>query len=308
MIEVVRYTANKKDEWDAFVSQSEVFSFLFYRNYIEYHQERFQDYSLMLYDENQLIALLPCNIKNSHIISHQGLTYGGILYKTCTGLQRTEQYLNAIITFLKGKNITKLTIKLPPFFYSSTQDQTFHFVLNTNEDFQQTTDIGAHLYTAKHQFPKRCVRTGKLNAYQFEFSNDLHQFWDILEHNLNTYHNASAVHSIEEIEKLQRLFPHNIQLVQVIDKESECLHAGALVYVSRDVVKVQYFATADEGRKNRASDVLYYNLIGYFKDRVSYIDFGTNSNRDNTINRSLVSTKEKFGITVHPVFTYSAEL
>ena len=96
--------------------------------------------------------------------------------------------------------------------------------------------------------------------------------------------------------------------MQIRHKNNSEVHAGALLYLSDNIVKVQYFATSDDGRKNRASDVLYYKLIEHYKKVGTYLDFGTNSNPDKTINCNLISTKEKFGITIHPVLSYSINL
>ena len=46
---------------------------------MEYHKDRFQDYSLMVFDENKLVAVLPANRVEVEVFSHQGLTYGGLV-------------------------------------------------------------------------------------------------------------------------------------------------------------------------------------------------------------------------------------
>ena len=80
MIEIVRYTPDKAAEWDAFVRQSKNATFLFYRGYMDYHADRFADYSLMFYDKGRLCALLPANDGGDGTLwSHRGLTYGGLL-------------------------------------------------------------------------------------------------------------------------------------------------------------------------------------------------------------------------------------
>ena len=63
MIDIVRYTPDRAEEWDAFVRQSKNATFLFYRGYMDYHADRFADYSLMFYDKGRLCALLPANRK-----------------------------------------------------------------------------------------------------------------------------------------------------------------------------------------------------------------------------------------------------
>ena len=72
MIEVVRYTQGKAAEWDAFVAQSKNGTFLFFRGYMDYHADRFEDCSLMVYLKNRMIALLPGNRQGTTFFSHQG--------------------------------------------------------------------------------------------------------------------------------------------------------------------------------------------------------------------------------------------
>ena len=47
---------------------------------MEYHNDRFEDFSLMVYKNGKLIALLPANKKDNIVYSHQGLSYGGVVY------------------------------------------------------------------------------------------------------------------------------------------------------------------------------------------------------------------------------------
>ena len=46
---------------------------------MEYHADRFTDYSLLVYDGNKLLALLPANRSGDVLYSHAGLTYGGVI-------------------------------------------------------------------------------------------------------------------------------------------------------------------------------------------------------------------------------------
>ena len=61
MFEIRRYTPDNTDEWNQFVAQSKNGTFLFDRGYMDYHSDRFADYSLMFYDDKGLFALLPAN-------------------------------------------------------------------------------------------------------------------------------------------------------------------------------------------------------------------------------------------------------
>ena len=65
---VKKYTPDQKPLWDTFVAQAKNATFLFYRDFMDYHSDRFEDHSLMVFKKEKLIALLPAN------------TAGGVVY------------------------------------------------------------------------------------------------------------------------------------------------------------------------------------------------------------------------------------
>ena len=75
-----KYEDTKKMEWDEFNSEAKNGHFFFYRDYIEYHNDRFHDFSLIIYnDKGNIMALLPASIDGDTVISHGGLTFGGFV-------------------------------------------------------------------------------------------------------------------------------------------------------------------------------------------------------------------------------------
>ncbi|MBS2098229.1 hypothetical protein [Carboxylicivirga linearis] len=308
MIEVINYSPEYKDEWDKFVKSADNFSFLFLRDYIEYHSDRFEDYSLLLIENRNIKALLPGNIYNDDFISHQGLTYGGIILPKNTSFEKHLLYLNSFIDYLKHKNIKHFILKSQNYFYSQTQQNAYEYIFASNTLIDKQYDLGTHIKCTSHEFPKKCVRKGKLALYETHSASDASLFWPLLEKSLDSIYDSKPVHTLEEIEKLKSNFPENIQFIHLINIETGELDAGAVLFAINEVVKVQYLAVNENGRKNRASDVLYYNLIAHLKEKYQYIDFGTNMKYDNSINSSLLSTKEKFGTSIHPVIKYKIDI
>src|ERR1700722_2058543 len=78
-IRIERYEARNKACWDDFVRESKNGVFLFYRDYLEYHADRFSDFSLLFFQGDRLVALMPANRVDETVISHGGLTFGGII-------------------------------------------------------------------------------------------------------------------------------------------------------------------------------------------------------------------------------------
>jgi len=76
---VRRYTSEFKDSWDHFIATAKNATFLFNRGFMDYHSHRFQDFSVLIYKDDQLYAVIPANVKESVVYAHQGLTYGSFV-------------------------------------------------------------------------------------------------------------------------------------------------------------------------------------------------------------------------------------
>ena len=87
-------------EWNQFVAASKNGTFLFDRRYMDYHSDRFEDYSLMFYREGRLYALLPANRKGDTLQSHAGLTYGGLVMDAKTTAAATVQLFSELNDYL----------------------------------------------------------------------------------------------------------------------------------------------------------------------------------------------------------------
>src|SRR4051794_33903915 len=79
VVKAISYKPARKREWDDFVRVAKNGHFLFNRDYMEYHSDRFPDASLMFYDgSDRLIGLLPATARQGVVSSHSGLSFGGV--------------------------------------------------------------------------------------------------------------------------------------------------------------------------------------------------------------------------------------
>src|SRR5438270_781606 len=79
MIRVVRYQPQQAALWDDFVGRSRNGVFLFQRGYMDYHADRFHDFSLLFLEEDKLVAVMPASVRDGVLSSHGGLTFGGVV-------------------------------------------------------------------------------------------------------------------------------------------------------------------------------------------------------------------------------------
>jgi hypothetical protein len=265
---------------------------------MDYHSDRFTDLSLMIYRKDKLVALFPANITDNIVYSHQGLTYGGLIYSNKLSLTDILMIFEKIIQFYKECDVEKIVYKAIPYIYSSYPAQEDLYVLFRNKaeligcNLSSTIPLKNRIKFIESR--KSGIRKARNNQIVCEFSEDYHSFWNVLNANLGTKHNVKPVHHIGEIEYLHSLFPENIRLY-VAKKDGNVL-AGALLYINRNIVHTQYISADLEGKESGALDLLFDYLINDQYKEFEYFDFGQSTEQmGNYLNENLLFQKEGFG-------------
>lgn len=293
------YNPSFKSQWDDFTEKSKNGTFLFRRDYMDYHKDRFDDNSLLVFDEREkLLALLPANKKDGVLSSHGGLTYGGFI---TDGRMKTETMLEIFrLTrgFLRENNFEKLVYKLVPHIYHRVPAEEDLYALFRSgavlirRDVSSTIDLSQKLDYQERR--RRAVKKALKNNAVCRFSADYASFWQMLEENLASSHKVKPVHSLPEMEKLQRSFPDNIKLFAAF--LSDEMIAGTLVYETGRVAHAQYIASSDFGRSNGGLDLLFHFLLTEAYAEKAFFDFGISTeNQGNYLNAGLIDFKEGFG-------------
>ena len=121
------------------------------------------------------------------------------------------------------------------------------------------------------------------------------EFWAVLRENLQERHQATPVHTLDEILLLHQRFPQNILLYRVCDTAGQTV-AGTVLYVSQCAVHVQYIASTDRGRQCGAVDFLFDRLIHEHFRSKKYFDMGTSVEQGGWfLNEGLIFQKEGMG-------------
>lgn len=296
---IIKYTKDQKNNWNEFVKNSKNSHFFFQRDYMEYHSDRFEDFSLMIFDEtDKLIAILPANIKEDILYSHQGLTFGGFLVDDKMKTETMLEIFELLKQFLKEKNIVKIVYKCIPYIYHTKPSEEDRYALFRNDaklirrDVTSTIDLTEQVRYSKGR--KWTINKAKKESIQTFQSDDYEIFWELLTGVLESNHEAKPVHTLEEIRKLASLFPKNIRLF--LAKKDEKILSGALIYENQNIVHTQYLANSEEGRELGALDLLIDYLIKDIYKNKKYFDFGiSNEDAGRYLNTGLIAQKEGFG-------------
>ena len=120
-MKIIPYSRERKEEWDAFVEGAKNATFLFRRDFMDYHSDRFMDCSVMVYDKARLVAMLPANWEKETrtVWSHQGLTYGGLIMSDVATTLVIMQAMEHIVEYYaKELGARTLIYKVKPYIYS----------------------------------------------------------------------------------------------------------------------------------------------------------------------------------------------
>jgi hypothetical protein len=277
-----------------------------------YHADRFSDHSLLVYDDNdRLIALLPANQRDDALISHGGLTYGGLITDERMKTPRMLTAFDDLRTYCANQGMSEIIYKAIPYTYYRLPADEDRYALYAN----RAELVARRVSTVIDQRTRLPFRQGRLGGVkkasqtgvQVSLSDDFAGYWTLLENVLWTRHQAHPVHSLSEISLLRERFPDNIRL-HVANAGSEMV-AGVLIYVSGPVVRTQYMAVSKRGKALGALDLLLDHLINAVYAASRYFDFGTSHEpADDELNVGLIMQKEGFGGRAVVCDTYKVKI
>lgn len=298
-IRIALYEKNYESSWDVFVQKAKNKHFFFYRNYMEYHQDRFKDFSLMAFDaKNRIMALLPASKTDDMLVSHGGLTFGGFVIGEKMSVTDMLSVFAETKKFLAEHGIKKVLYKCIPYIYSQYPADEDRYALFINNAKLIRRDVSSAIYLpARYKYQKGrkwMVNRGKKNGIQVKETKNFQSFIDLENKVLRKFHNTKAVHTGSELELLADRFPDNIHLyVGELDGE---LLAGTIVFENGKIAHTQYMANSEKGRELGALDcVIDYLVTNRYSD-YEYLDFGmSNENQGRFLNEGLASQKEGFG-------------
>jgi len=299
MYTVRQYTAQDYEAWNSFVAASKNGTFLFNRGFMEYHADRFTDCSLMVFEGQKLVALLPANRIGNSVYSHQGLTYGGLIINNKARQETVIILLKSILHYLERQGVEIFFVKTIPVIYHKIPSQEIEYALFLAKAILVRRDSLSVIENASR--PKIAnnrmegVKKGLSNNFTVVESQDYKGFWqDVLLPNLARKHNAKPVHTYEEMERIHKNFPENIKLF-VVQHEGKIL-AGTVIFETDTVAHAQYISGNEDKGITGSLDFLYYELVNRLYSHKKYFDFGTsNEQQGRQLNRGLAFWKESYG-------------
>jgi len=307
------YAEDKKAVWDEFVRTSKNGTFLFFRDYMDYHRDRFADHSLLISrPDGDLLSLLPAHRVGDTLVSHGGLTYGGFITDDRMGSVLMLDVFASAVAFSTAQGIRRLVYKTIPHIYHRLPAEEDRYALLrfgaslVRRDVLTVTRPGEPGRLQERR--ARGIRKAASRGIRVDACEDYEGFWRILEWNLSSVHEARPVHSLAEIRRLRARFPENIRLYAAF--LDSALIAGTVIYETPTAAHAQYIASSEAGRSGHALDLVFHHLLdAVYRDK-PYFDFGSSTeNEGRDLNAGLIEFKEGFGAraVVHDFYELRTE-
>lgn len=302
MFDIRQYTDNDTDSkaWNDFVALSKQGTFLFDRHYMDYHRDRFSDYSLLFYKKGKLYALLPANFDGDTLWSHQGLTYGGLITNTHATTAEVCTLFEELNAYLHDHGIRHVVYKAMPWIYQQLPaEEDLYAIFNRCQARLMVRNVSSTIEQAKTLKWRRIRQFGADKAYKEGISvacddNAYADFWQVLTENLQHTYHTRPVHTLAEISLLHGAFPDNIRLY--VARLNDKVIGGTVLFITPQVVHAQYISATPEGKHLHAIDAIFRKVLTEDYRDCRYFDFGiSNEDRGRYLNEGLIYQKEGFG-------------
>lgn len=305
------HPADAKD-WDEFCGLAHQATFLHTRRFLSYHGDRFQDCSLIVEKDGRWVSVFPAALQPGDercVVSHPGITYGGLLHKGGVKGEQQVAVLSMICRYYAEQGYTRLVYKAVPWFYHVTPAQDDVYALfrlrarHIRCDLSSTIDLQRRRQVSKRR--RRSLKKAlRMGVEIREGSEYLPAFWQVLSDNLKKKHQAVPVHTLAEITQLAERFPDNIRCVVGLDGHE--VISGVLIFTTPLVAHAQYIASSENGYEKSALDAVFkYCIEQAMKEGKRWFDFGISTEHSGMVlNDGLYRFKSEFGGggTVHEFF------
>jgi hypothetical protein len=323
-IRVEKFDNNRFFEWQNFVRSSVNGTIFHEQAFISYHpKDRFDSHSLMLYNKKKLRMVFPAAIqirenpdgsKIKVLRSHPGTSYGGPVIHSRTYYKECFDLMHALERYAKEQGCDRIEFRTPPDIFqhepSGQLEYSFyqHDYKIVNREIATAYDLAQYKGKDIDYFLRqgdssldRRVRVGVRRGIEsgMEFKRlrdaDIPEFHDLLTLNLKR-HGATAVHTADEIQHINSMYPNRCELFGVYYQGK--LVAGYYVMTINDIGRNLFYITMDyEVQHLRPNNFGIANLLlDMARQGFKYMNMGISTEDGGArVNTQLLGFKESFG-------------
>lgn len=288
--------------WDQFCECAVNATFLHSRRFLSYHGARFRDTSVLLFNEQSLVGVLPAAehpADASVVVSHPGATYGGLVHGGQLIGERMLNALAAVAAHYRELGYAALHYKALPHTYTSVPSQDDLYALFRLRAERIRCDLSSTICLADRrdtsQRRRRALKKA-LTTVSVEWDAlPWDSAWQLIADNLARKHEAKPVHTAAQLSALHQRFPEYIRVVSATHQDTSV--AAVVLFNTKHVWHAQYIASNERGYDTHALDAIFESAISQARNAgARYFDFGTsNEAAGKVLNVGLYKFKSEFG-------------
>jgi len=303
-ITIKKYYDSDELVWDDFVDK-ECFGTIYHtRKFINYHPiNRFEDHSILLYDKEIIVCVLPCCKKDDNYFSYTGTTYGGpVISKKYIDIEKLSVIIDSIFNYYENK----INFRLANDIYFDESIHILYYLLsrklkmvpelswyiNTKDDF-----ISKIKNKRNKKYLMNVINNSKLKCTITNDEEDYKQFYNILQKNLLTTHNSKPTHTLEEFIKLKNNILCDNSFLILCKDDQNLILGGVYVIKATKQCWYTFYISRNIDVKYRNISIIYIMYIISLlsnKENIKYIDYGISTeNIGKTINLGLSEYKQE---------------
>jgi hypothetical protein len=282
-MEVHILTDREHKHWEMFVEHANNGTIFHTLKFLSYHPaNRFKNIHLMIKEKGNTLAVFPAVEDDNTIISHKGASYGGFVLKNGLGIHKVYLIVEHTVNHFKTQGYKKIILTQPPLIYSSIPHQYIDFALMKNGFSYRKREITAVISLDRadplatfHADARRSTKKALREGVRIVITEDFATFYNILKHNLGMRHNVSPTHTLDELQRLKKLFPNKIILFGAFHKHT-MLGGMVLFATNSHVVLAFYISHDDKFQAYRPVNLLFYEVIQWARTKgFKFLDLGT---------------------------------
>lgn len=309
MISIKKYTEKLNNIWDDFIFKSNNGTIFHTQQFLNYHQnKKFINHSLLFFDKDTLIAVLPAATNNNNKIlhSHPGASFGGIVYGQNLNFAIYNNIISCLEQYCLENRFDRIKLINTPNIYHQIKDESFNYLLQWRGFIQKETYISHYL---KNDFQNETL--GLLNKRKQRYIKSIIQnnnFSHVINENFNLFYpilleskklfKTTPTHSLEELLILKEIFPQKIHLLLFYQNKT-VVGGSVIFFTTQNTALIFYNAINPKYKQEHLATFQLYQCMRFAKkNNKKILDFGVSHNPETknslTPKPSLIQFKEHF--------------
>ncbi len=305
-MKMIHYTEAWKEKWDTFVLNSNNGTMFHLQKFFDYHTPgKFTFHHLMIVDRENIVAVLPGELREGVFESPIGASYGSLVTYDIRFSQAMD-LVSVILDYGSKNGIKAFRLTSAPIIYENEPNQNLDFAMLWQGFKYETHYISSAIkLDPNRDIIKRFQTTVRYNIrksfrdkdIRLDINEKYNEFYPILLENLSK-HKAKPTHSFEDLIRTKSLLPNNLKLFMIYYKNRP-IGGSLMFFCNKNVALCFYNMMLYKYALLKPIHRLMYETVKYSTEHgYKYVDIGvsqdTSAENPMTPNFSLIDFKETF--------------